>query len=573
MSTGDKLVNFFVDRLLSRTDLDTYFAEYLKNLTVDSFSALLQGRSGTLDADVIGLLADGIDQFQLDATLADSVVVGGGEILTVTAGVVGESRNLYYENTIGVTYNTGLKYGQISADVDTNPRKGNPEYRTLQDVIGEVDNPTSLTDTFGVNLKVVIDSVTEVGVSNVLRKARIYLVTPASADPAKAFFDADVQWDGANNYVDIPYAGAAGPLGQDTSTSPPSTTITDYKVWLKGPTVKRNTDLSLDSDYAFLGTILGTGLGNPPVVLDTSNQFAVFLITLDAAYDGIGAGAGNVIEVDTVSRPVELRGFTGVSAIRPDLHAMFLNKDFDGNEWRKMQSFGREQDLPRFFDGFNYNDAIWVSDATIPAHLYIATAVGAGSLTRAKPAGANPDLGASSSGVAEMVCDGAGGSSIKIEGPLLRVQDRLPAFYCRMAPEVLSDQDIYVGLKHAAGVNPGFGFYIDEADIKGYVQIPAGAITSTAALYTSVGDDLVDCYAVSYADVGSATNYSVAFWITGMGVPTVLDAPVDFAAMLANGWDWSLNATVVPKVGGVHADLTLWLDAWEGWTRLDTIGA
>lgn len=572
MSTGDKRVSFFVDRLLSRNDFEANFMNYLDQQTRDSFAALLQSRSGTLDADKITLAADGNDQFQLDVSLADEVVVDTGEILTILAAVVGESRNIFFQNTVAITYYVALRYGQISADVDVNPRKANPEYKTLQDVVGEVGIPDSFVDNPGVNLKVIIDTVTEATVSNAGRKARIYLATPVSSDPAVAFFDTTTLWDGTNNYIDLPYSGANGPLGQDTSSDPPSTTAIDYTVWIKGPTVSRLTDLSLNSTYAFVGTIIGVGLGSPPAVFDETAQVAVFLFSLDAAYQGAGSGSGNIINVGTINRPINVKGFAGITAIRPDQHQVMQYDDFDGKVSRRMMSFGRLEEIPRIKDGFNYNSTKWTNSATAPYDYNILVGGGA-TLARAKPASGAPDLGTESSGVAEFRCDGAIAAFLTVEWQMLRVENRLPALFLRMAPDQLLDQDMYIGLKRHGVLFPGFGFYIDNALLKGYSETAAPVITATATLHTFVGDDLVNCYAVTFADAGSATNFSIAFWVTGMTVPTIVDAPVDFAVMAGASYDWQLNCAITPKVGGIVALQTLWLDHWEAWSRHKVIGA
>jgi hypothetical protein len=67
-------------------------------------------------------------------------------------------------------------------------------------------------------------------------------------------------------------------------------------VHVKGASWKRGAGTILgDNDYAFIGEITGNGPAAIPAVFDIGNQFAVFIITLQRAYDSIGSGAGRVI--------------------------------------------------------------------------------------------------------------------------------------------------------------------------------------------------------------------------------------------------------------------------------------
>lgn len=300
MPTNDKRINIYPKRLFSLTGISTNFFAFLNDEIDEIVAAIFQGTAGVLDTDTIGLNASGADQFDLDLTNAHNVVVGTGQIIDMSQ-ITGASitADIQFENTNTVTYYVGVKFAEVEYGIELNPRTGDPEYPSYKQTYGEVANPTSLTDTFGSNLRVNINSITESGVDHTGRTVRVWLVDPVSGVESTAYFEGTSAYSAPNNYVDIPYSGASGPLGQDTSVDPPSTTAADYKVFIEGVTWRRNTDLSLDSNYAYLGTVQGAGAGNPPTVLSTSGQQSIFINTLDRAYDGAaGSGSGRQITVD-----------------------------------------------------------------------------------------------------------------------------------------------------------------------------------------------------------------------------------------------------------------------------------
>ncbi len=309
MATGDKQVNIFVDRLLSKTALKEQFLDYLSGKIDDVLSSILQGTSGTLDSDKIGLAADGNDRIKLDVSSANKVVIGtSGDVVTLPDAVADATSEVDFENNNGTTYYVGVKYAQIPTDPDITPnRQGTIVYSSFEDSFGELDEPDSSpapVDTPGVNLRLYINDITEVNVDNSGRTVQVWLVDPVSSVASIAIFEGTSGYDGTNNYIDIPYSGSNGPCGQDTSADPPSTTASDYRVFIKGVSIKQ-ANISSDPDYAFIGTVLGNGPSAAPTVFDTSNQNSVFFNTLQKAYDGIGSGGGRVVLVG--DGPVEAR--------------------------------------------------------------------------------------------------------------------------------------------------------------------------------------------------------------------------------------------------------------------------
>lgn len=572
MPTGQRLAILNTNSLVNRTKLKEWLLEYFEDAINETFAGLLQGGSGTLDSDKIGIAADGADKIQLNNLAnANKVCVGGGQVLTLTASVAGVTSAIQFENTLGVTYHVGLSYAKVEASVGLN-RKQRVEYTSYEDQIGRVGNADASpapVDTPNTNLRLYIDGLCEAAEDHSGRKARVWLTTPVSADPDTAFVDVDIEYDGTNNYVDLPYSASAGPLGQDVSASAPSTTATDYKIWVKGPRVAR-TDFSADTTYAYLGTVIGVGAGVAPSVFDTSNQFPVFLFSLDRAYDGAGSGGGRIMHLDAGA--IEKRMYTG-TAFDPNLYVESW-KDPDGNFAKHQSPWGFMSDCHRFADDFHYENSAWTWEhlsGNVPTYWYRPWLTSAASGFKMKPVETNPDLG-NTSGVLEAYCDGSTTSSQGLVGPYMGVVNMLPAFRARIAVNQVSDQEIFIGFSRAANLGDTFGILIDDSDIKGRTKESAGPTTTdTASMGTLVADTMYWVFAYVYADPASATNYSVAFWFDGMAGPAlVLDSPYDFSTNNYETWLPEIRMDV--KVGGVHARVVLWIDYWEYWTRGAVLG-
>lgn len=345
MPTNDLQINFYDKKLLSLTGLSAYFLTYLSDKIDERTSAIFQQTSGVLDADEIEINASGPDEFDLDITNAARLVVGTGEIIDLDLlNGAGLTTDIPIENELGVTYYVGIKYMQIMDGIEVNPRTADPEYPTQRDSYGEIDNPTGCSDNFGVALTLNVNSITESGVDHSGRTVKVYLVDPVSPVEATAYYEGQIVYNSPNNELVIPYSGGDGPLGQDTSVDPPSTTTGDYIVAIEGVTWRRNTDLRLDSDYAFIGLIIGGGAGNPIGATDVSDQVPIFINTLDRAYDGaVGAGSGRLIFVD--NEAVELRARAGGT---DELHASLRVDRKAGSEdgGTAIQTIAGESDGP-----------------------------------------------------------------------------------------------------------------------------------------------------------------------------------------------------------------------------------
>jgi len=559
MATGDKVANLYLNGLLSKTVMNDWFLEFLDNKIDTVLSGLMQGRSGTLSNLKVAIAADGADKFKLTMTDASRVVVGGGQVIDLDLeDLVGHTREIPFENTVAVDYEVGIKYASVPSDLVLDPRKGTAQYAAYVETFGETGMPDSLVDTFGVSLRINIDSLCEAGVTHAGRLAKVWLYTPVSAVAATAFYEGVVQYDGVN-YITIVYAGAAGPLGQDTGTNPPSTTVGDYRVLVNGPKVIRGASIKTDYDYAYIGTITGAGSPNPPAVFDTTDQFPVFLISRQSAYDGIGGGAGRVVNV--ASGAIEDRLYNG-TALRPDTNYGHVWLGIDGLEWRRTEAFGRVADLPRFADDFHYNTTAWAALAGIPAHLYRGAVVGAASdlLMLNEFIVTAPNC----SGVVKLLTDSNIGDETELIGPaIMKVRDLRPGGYFRFVMPTLINQTVYLLLKNEYAGAPDWksiGFKIVDNQIYGVAITAAGAETLSAALGTVVVNTVFNAYFL----LTGATELTV--WVDGMAAPTTLVVPFSFDMLAqADSLFWSLYAKLQVDAGGAPHEF--WLDYWETWTR------
>jgi hypothetical protein len=325
MPTGDKKVNIYNKRLLSRTAMKVEFLDFLSDENDAIVNAMFVGASGTLDSDKIGLSSTGNDVFSIDTSAAQKVVVSGGQIIDLT-GITGTgiTDDIPFKNTAATPYYVGVKFAEVEDGLELNPRTGDPEYPRLKQSFGRVDTPDSLVDTPGVKLRINVDSITEAGVDHSGRSCKVWLVDPVGLTEVSAFATETVQYDGAN-YIEVTYSGADGPLGQDTGSAPPSTTALDYKVFIEGVSWLE-ADIRADKTYAFIGIITGNGPAATPVAFDLADQLPALLISLDRAYDGIlGSGSGREVFLDAGAITITCAGGSG------DTHRAALRVDRAGD--------------------------------------------------------------------------------------------------------------------------------------------------------------------------------------------------------------------------------------------------
>jgi len=250
MATGDIYSNIYPKKKMDHEALADHLLEYMRKLVQDSQSTIY-ATSGFFNP--VTLSADTIDSFDVTALSGQDDV---SRILELAA-----SNNVPFENANTVAYYVAVGYAYTPNEAEINPRTSLPEYKNIREEVGDVADPDSVVDDGDGTMTIVVDSVTEAGVSNAGRTVRVWLKDPISA--VSWYEDCTVVWTGSNNVI-----YTTGALGQTTI----STTASDYSVWRKGVTVKRNTDLSTLPAYAYIGTVTGAGTGVTPTVFSTSGQ-------------------------------------------------------------------------------------------------------------------------------------------------------------------------------------------------------------------------------------------------------------------------------------------------------------
>lgn len=259
MPTGRRFLKITNKRILGFRDLDERFLTYLREAHLESVRA----RWDVDGAFNTKLGFSGLGTPDVFTVIRTSTATDGlGHIMDITE-VPSEHLDVQFENAIGITYYVGLTYCEVPRELHTNPRNGRPEYSDMEEYIGVVAAPTSVTDNRNGTITLNINSATESGVDHSGREVLVWMVRPESSAQATAIETATSVYSAPNNTITT-----VGALGQTSVSTDPS----KYRVAVLGPTVRRNTNLETDPNTMFLGTIIGTGAGNVPGSGNVTNQ-------------------------------------------------------------------------------------------------------------------------------------------------------------------------------------------------------------------------------------------------------------------------------------------------------------
>lgn len=566
MPTGSNKIAITQNRLLSREDLADNFLGYMEGSVDETVAAMLQGNSGVFESAEIAIQegATGEDYFEFynlgtsGSPAPKKVATANGKVVTLNPELAQETDEISFENALGANYEVGIRWNERDDQVQLNPSRGYPEYRSKLQVFGEVGAPDSVTDG-STYIRLFIDGLTDpLGTHSFAgRKAIAWLATPVSGDQATAFYEGTIVYDGvSSNYLQIPYSGGNGPLGQDTSATAPSTTASDYRVHVKGPSVLKGTNTVIKTDkenYAYIGSITGAGTG-VSATYSMVGQKKVFLVTLDNAYDGGGSGAGNEIDVDVAQKPVTFNSFQTSSDIRPDQKKVIEVRDPRDKIQICYEQYGRIATTPRFFDDFCYNYSSW-NAGTIPAEYKRTAGSGASNVSMMTPA---DSAYRQVFGCVNVVSEDSAATHSRIEGMTAHLYQQRPQFYARIGIDGSeATYTGYFGLAQdwSAFTGPILGFRVVNTTLVGYYKSAAAATTVTATLATLTDDSFVQCYAVA------TDNVTVQFWVTGMTTPVSMIIGDDLDDVGIN-WALTLGARVESEVGSAN-DHEILIDAWE----------
>jgi len=259
MSTGDQKVDIFLKKFLPQQQITENFFDFLEKFIKDNTKRNypVQGviKPNTIITNILS--SDTVDTFDIVTPFEGTDSVGNDIILDPL-----DANNIPFENTVAILYFVGLRFNRLFRDTEINVRTGKIKYTFFEDAVGELAEPDVVVDDGDETLTITVDSVCEANVSHAGRKAIVFLKQAVSQ--SLAFEEVDVIFTGGVNIIETLTA-----LGQQLGSI--STTASDYQVFLKGPTVRRNTDLRLDPNIMFAGIITGVGSGGSPSVFDESD--------------------------------------------------------------------------------------------------------------------------------------------------------------------------------------------------------------------------------------------------------------------------------------------------------------
>lgn len=284
--TGARKTNIYLKKFLTQQQMTENFLDYLEEMDRGFFKETFgtQGLFTPVAAQVAFYSSSAVDTFDLFTPLRGTD--GLGHLLNLDAS---QALQIQFENTNSIDYFVGLRFQTIFQETEINVRNGKIKYSFFEEAIGELAEPNSVVDDLDETLTIIVDSIFEVGVSHAGRKVKVWL--KEAVNEAGAFEDVTVIWDGSNNLIETVTA-----LGQ-TTVSGISTDATDYQVFAIGPTVRRNTDLSLDPAILFLGKVEGKGAGNNPDTFDVSGVTQLFSGSTQQLMDSLLSslvGGGNI---------------------------------------------------------------------------------------------------------------------------------------------------------------------------------------------------------------------------------------------------------------------------------------
>lgn len=264
MSTGAKKVRIFLKKFLSQQHITDNFLDYLEDLIQEN-TRNVWNKSGVFlpTATTTNLLSSSApDSFDIVAPLNGVDGLGNHVNLDVATAT-----QVPFENASGIDYYVGLRSSIIFDDTEVNVRTGLIEYSFFKQSIGELGEPDQVIDDGDGTMTITVDNVCEAGVSHQGRKCRVWLKQAESE--LEAFEEATVFFVGGQNIIETTTS-----LGQDVSNI--STTASDYQVFLIGPTVRRNIDLSLDPNIIYLGKVRGAGSGVQPTIFNADKVNPLF---------------------------------------------------------------------------------------------------------------------------------------------------------------------------------------------------------------------------------------------------------------------------------------------------------
>lgn len=258
MSTGDRKSNIYLKKFLPQQQMVDNFLEYLVKRDEENLKLQYPEQGYFFGNSMTGSGPD-----EITAATPSLATDGLGHLMKLDPS----QASAKFENNLGDTYYVGMRYNVREKDTEVNVRTGQIEYTFLEDAIGEKGEPDVVIDN-GSTLRLEVDGLFELGVSHAGRQAVVYL--KRAVGQADAFYTGLVTFVAGKNVIDTTHL-----IGQTAGLV--STDPSDYWVFIPGLTI-RKTDLRVDPNYVFLGTVTGVGAGNTPTLgdIDTSEANVLY---------------------------------------------------------------------------------------------------------------------------------------------------------------------------------------------------------------------------------------------------------------------------------------------------------
>lgn len=255
MSTDQEFTRIYNKKIMPLSHFKDLFLDFLRQITLDSGKDVHEndGVFGDIKATVEPESGGAFNQIDIARLAAFRAVDGEGRTLIFGAA---DSRlqDINIPPGAGNIFHVGLEQPDVEAELETNPRTGEAEYSKFKELPGRVGTPDTVVDNGG-SITFRVNSVTESGEDHTSRQIRVWLKSRADGGPgplttveATAFETLTVSFSTPNNEVTT-----AGVLGQTTVSTTPS----DYRIQLVGPTVRRSSteDLKAATGVFFLAEV------------------------------------------------------------------------------------------------------------------------------------------------------------------------------------------------------------------------------------------------------------------------------------------------------------------------------
>lgn len=269
------------------------------------------------DATIAAVATGRLDAYGEDGTIGTSKVTltyGGAQVLSVGAGVGMDNNgnrlvsdglspwaSVPFLDTVAVTYQIGARYQLRPSSVTGNTADGVPVYDELVEDVGELGAPDLVT-VAGAGLSIRVDTLAKTLWTDAAktRPVVVYLVNPATGS-ADAIYSGTCGPNAGHIVIACPHQ-----LGQAT----PSTTVADYRVIIRGPTIQT---AALSSSYWVLGAVTSgvTTTVSQVQFLPWGTWSTRFLVEHNAAGAHTAITANTLSLSGTVAAKIQAKGFNG----------------------------------------------------------------------------------------------------------------------------------------------------------------------------------------------------------------------------------------------------------------------